>query len=673
MDLSGWAIYALTAVAGFAMVAHLYGRRELPGRGRKLLAGLRWSALAILLLLLFDPEIPASPLSGERERVQVLLDGSLSMTSPLRAGESASRWEAAVAEARRAVGRGGEVLVFGDGASAVAVDSLASYVPGSTRSRLAPALRAAAEAGARRVVVVTDGGIDDLPEVDRILPLLGVELDVRMVGDDAVGNRAVVEVESPVWAEAGKPFEVRVGVGALGPVDDSVRVVLRQGDRVVAEGMIATPEPGRLGTAVLSVTPEAPAEGELVRYEVALDPGDAVPDDDRRTIYIRVDEIPAGIAVVSFRPDWELRFLQPVLAQSLGLPVRGYLQVQQGRFMRLAGGVDTGRPVEEGEVRRAVERAEIVVLHGLDGSVPEWARTAAREASRVLVFPAAGEVPGLSLSVPAPVPGGWVASRTIPVSPVAELLAGLEVDGLPPLSAARPVELPAGGWTPLVVERGAGREAPVAVGVEREGRRSVVALADGFWRWAFRDGAPRQAYRRLWSAVGGWLLEGGRVADAGPLRPVGRLVPRGEPVRWVAGGQTTSSIDSAAVAPDSVVLRVTDAAGSMVIDTVLTVAAGDTLALPALPPGSYRYEARHALADASATPVGGEFTVESYSPEFLRAPVAITELEAAAAESAASLGGSGVTRPLHTAPWPYLAVVLLISTEWIFRRRWGLR
>lgn len=673
MDLKGWALYILAAVAGLAMVAHLYGRRELPGRGRKLLAGLRWGVLAILLLLLFDPEIPATSLSGERERVQVLVDGSLSMTRPLRAGETTSRWDAAVDEARRAAGRNGEVLVFGDGASAVAVDSLASFVPGATRSRLAPALRAAAEAGARRVVVVTDGGIDDLPEVDRILPLLGVKLDVRTIGADADGNRALVEVDAPVWAEAGKPFEVRVGVGALGPVEDSARVLLRQGDRVVAEGVVETPEPGRQSAVVLSVTPEAPGEGDVVRYELALEPSDAVPDDDRRTIYIHVADIPAGIAVVSFRPDWEPRFLQPVLAQALGLPVRGYLQVQQGKYVRLAAGEDTGRPVEEAEVRRAVERAEIVVLHGVDGNTPEWARAAARQASRTLVFPAGGDVPGFPMAVPAPIQGDWVAARNIPVSPVAELLAGLEVDRLPPLAAARPVELPEGAWTPLLVERGAGRVAPVAVGVEREGRRSVVALADGFWRWAFRDGAPRQAYRRLWSAVGGWLLEGGRATDATPLRPVSRVVPRGGPVRWVAGGQTTSSTDSAAAAPDSVVLRVTDAAGSMVVDTVLGASAGDTLALPALPPGSYRYEVYRAQADTAQMPAGGEFTVESYSPEFLRAPVEIAELEAAAAESATTLGGSGATRPLHTTPWPYLAVVLLVSSEWIFRRRWGLR
>lgn len=674
MDLSGWAIYAVLAMASLAMVAYLYGRRELPGRGRKLLAGLRWLAIAILLLLLFDPEVPVSPLSGEGERVQVLLDGSLSMAAPLRPGEESRRWDEAAGEARRAAGRGGEVLVFGDSPRAVPVDSLAAFEPNSARSRLVPALRAAAEAGASRVVVVTDGAIDDLAEVDRIMPLLGMQLDIRTIGSEEVGNLGLAEVEAPVWAEAGKPFEVRVGVGGVGELPDSARIVLRQGDQVVTEGVVPAPEPGRLSTAVLTVTPEVPADGEAVRYEIALETGDPIPDDDRRSIFVNVDEIPAGLTLVSFRSDWEPRFLQPVLAQALGLPVRGYLQLQGGRFIRLASGPETGRPVEEAEVRRAVERAEIVVLHGLDRSSPEWARNAAGSSSRALIFPAGeGEIPGLPLRVTAPVPGDWAPSRTIPASPVTEFLTGLDVGLLPPLSSARRVEIPDGGWAPLAVERGAGSSAPVAIGLEDEGRRTVVALADGFWRWAFRDGAPRQAYRRLWSAVGGWLLDGGSRVDTAPLRPLERVVTRGGSVRWVAGRATSSTPDSAGSATDSVGLRITDAEGVAVVDTVLALVPGDTISLPALAPGSYRYEAVGAAAsEGEPAAAAGEFVVESYSPEFLRAPVAISDFEAAA-ERAATIERGGATKPLHTEPWPYLALVLLVSTEWIFRRRWGLR
>lgn len=144
-------------------------------------------------------------------------------------------------------------------------------------------------------------------------------------------------------------------------------------------------------------------------------------------------------------------------------------------------------------------------------------------------------------------------------------------------------------------------------------------------------------------------------------------------MRWVAGRATSSTPDSAGSATDSVGLRITDAEGVAVVDTVLALVPGDTISLPALAPGSYRYEAVGAAAsEGEPAAAAGEFVVESYSPEFLRAPVAISDFEAAA-ERAATIERGGATKPLHTEPWPYLALVLLVSTEWIFRRRWGLR
>jgi hypothetical protein len=541
------------------------------------------------------------------------------------------------------------------------------------------------------VLVLTDGGIDDLPEVNRLLPLLGLELEVRSPGGADLRNRAITAVAAPDWAEAGKPVEVRVGVGASGAAGDSVRVVLRSGDQVLAETAVAAPQSGLETTAVLAFTPEAPAEGELVRYDLELTPGDLVSDDDQRSIYIRVAEQPAGVVLVSFRPDWEPRFLQPVLAQALGLPVQGYLQAQAGRFVRLASGGEAGRSSSEAEVRRALERASLVVLHGLDASAPGWAREAAMQAKRSLIFPAGTGDGSLPVSAGTPTPGEWYPSREIPTSPVAELLTEIKLEGVPPLAAVRPLQLPAGAWAPLLVsrERGGSGAVPLVAGVEREGRRTVVALADGFWRWALREGAGRQAYRRLWSALGGWLLEDDQLLDGGPLRPLHRVAQRGVAQRWVAAGAVSAAgatgaegaTSPAGAQPDSVAVRVLDAAGAVALDTTLAVAAGDTLALPALPPGHYRYEARSvagAGADASAAAsagalaaAGGVFTVESYSPEYLREPVEIAEVAAAVAEAQPVRRGPG--RPLHTEPWPYLAFVLLVSTEWIFRRRWGLR
>ncbi|HEX6937781.1 MAG TPA: VWA domain-containing protein [Longimicrobiales bacterium] len=663
MDLLSWALFALAATGALAVVLHLYRRREAPGRGRVVLAGLRWSSLVVLLLLLFDPQLPVAGLAVMRERTQILLDASLSMTLPVSPGDTTSRWQAATRDAARLAGRA-PVLLFGARARRVAADSLGALEPTATSSRLLPALQAASEAGMRRVVVLTDGGIDDAAEVRRMLPQLGLDVEVRPVTDGAVANRAVAEVDAPAWAEAGEPVRIRAGIAAAGPVGDSVTVELRQGGRVLATARAPSPARGRVAEAVLEFEPEAPEGGGLVRYDVALAGSDAAPDDDVRSVYVQVGERPAGITLVSLRPDWEPRFLLPVLDQSLGLPIRGYLRAADGRYIELGAGEDAGRQADEAAVRRAVADADLVVLHGLGQDAPAWAQQAARNARRLLIFPAGdASVPALPVTLPPATAGEWYATDDVPASPVAPLLASMSTAGLPPLTGLRPIVGLDGVWAPLEASRGGhGQGAPVVVAGEADGRRWAVATADGYWRWAFRGGEARQAYRRLWSALGGWLVEEEFAAADAAVRPVRRTAPRGEAIAWIAPG----------LEADSIAVRITDAAGTVATDTTVTSLRGDSAYTAALAPGHYRYEARAFSGGKEVGAAEGPLSVESYSPEFLRAAAAVEAFDAASGEpETRSVTRAGV--PLHSLPWVYVALVLLLSTEWVLRRRWGLR
>src|SRR5690606_41405880 len=114
------------------MVVFLYRTREPAVRHRALLITLRTLALATLLLILFDPSLPAT--GGTGATTAVALDASLSMQLPVRPTDSTSRGNAAVAAARRAAG-GGTVLVFGDGVGGVAAGVLGRARPGGGRER----------------------------------------------------------------------------------------------------------------------------------------------------------------------------------------------------------------------------------------------------------------------------------------------------------------------------------------------------------------------------------------------------------------------------------------------------------------------------------------------------------------------------------------------------------
>jgi hypothetical protein len=329
----------------------------------------------------------------------------------------------------------------------------------------------------------------------------------------------------------------------------------------------------------------------------------------------------------------------------------------------MAEGVEAGARVPEAAVRKVMEAADLLVLHGLDAYSPGWVAEPARRARRLLVLPA-GEAAGLGVPVELgrAVPGDWYATSEVPASPVASLLAGIDMLDAPPLTALHYGQIPEGAWVPLNASRGRrGAPTPLAVAGEGAGRRWAVALGTGYWRWAFRGGAAREAYARLWGALSGWILqEHGALASAA-VRPASRVVPRGGPLRWVAPG----------LAPDSLRIRMTAASGAAVRDTVVAAQA-DTASTPALPPGHYAYEVTAYAEGAEVATSEGNLTVESYSPEFTRPVVTLQMLEASAVPvGPGSRGTPG--RPLHSSAWPYVLIVLLIAAEWVLRRRWGLR
>ncbi len=655
MTFVSWLGFFLLAAAAALATLWLYHRREAPGRGRGLLAGLRIVALALLLLLLFDPELPAGARTGSSNRA-VLVDASLSMGLPGEGG--ATRWASALEALAR--GPGGVVLTFGDAARAVSPDSLRALGPSASRSALLPALQAAAETGVTRATVLTDAGIDDLEETLRWLPRLGLAVSVQRVGTAAV-NRGVAEIRAPRWVESGSPIEIHAGVAAVGVAGDSVEILVSHDGRTVAQSRVAVPTEGRIAPSVLRFDAVTPPEETIARYDIRLAGGDDVPDDDVRTIYVDVTGEPAGLTLVSFQPDWEPRFLVPVLERALGLPVQAFLRAGPASWVRIGSGLRSGTRVSEADVRRALEEAGLVVLHAYGEDTPAWGREAATTARRVLLFPAAdpGGAP-LPVRVGPAAAADWYLSDVIPPSPVAQHLAGLSPREIPPLPALHLVDAPAGSWAPAHLSRGRrGVAYPLALAGTTGGRRWSVALAQGYWRWAFRDPTSRDVYERLWSALGGWLVED-QIVSRDAVMPLTRTVGRGQPARFVAPG----------VNADSFRLAIHTLDGVVVMDSVLEAAGTDTLVAPVLPPAHYRYTVRAFAGDAELSG-RGPMTVESYSDEFTRPAVDVSGLESVPASATTTMRRAG--SPLRLSPFPWLIIILLLCAEWILRRRWGLR
>ena len=656
MTLS-WLVFAVLVIGVVGFASWIYARREVPIPGRRLLGIARALILALVLLLLWDPHLPYAAGTFASGNRWVLLDGSASMGVGPTGPEQT--WSPILDRARELAGQGARVLVFGESAVQVATDSLESLTPHGAATRLAPALARAIESGATDVTLLSDLRLDDPVEVEQIVGQSAIRLEVERSASQ-VKNAGIARFELPSRAEDGESLVAEIAVFSEGTeVGDTVRIEVREEDRVVAVGSVLPAGSGRFATTSLQI-PASQGEGwTRYRASVALD-GDQFPGDDAKVMFVEIDPEERGVVLLSLRPDWEPRFLLPVLAQVTGLDAVGFLALSQGRYLQLGSTDPSGPIVDEARVQVAVSRAELLVLHGVGAPLPAWLRSAMASAPRVIVFPAdarGAAAAGVNTGVARE--GEWYAAPDLPPSPLAASLSGAELTGLPPLEGVLPQDPGQAILSPLYVQlQGSGPTEAALVLHEDEGRRRTVVLASGFWRWAFRGGSEREAYRQLWAGVAGWLLASPPQGEGSVVFPAKRVWSVAEPMVWRAPGMIGEEID--------VTLTIAD---SVVMDTVVAVDQTGVARTRGLPPSSYTYRVAR---DSGAGPVGsGRVESELHSLELFRQPSEVSQGAADGVRVTRSGGGTG--RPLRTHPVPYVLILVLLTGEWIGRRRGGLR
>ena len=589
-------------VAAAALAVFTYARLERLGRRAIVPAGARAVAWAALGLLLLNVGCPRPPVA---RRPLVLLDGSLSMVA------AGGRWDEARALARRL----GDVHTFGD--ERPAGDSL----PARGRSLLAPALTAAS-ASDRPVIVVTDGEIEDAAD----LPAdLAGRAGIRVLARRQVPDLAIADVAGPARVTAGDTLRLDIELASSGPTPDSAAIEVVAGERRLTRRAIRLPAAGRIELPV--PTAGLSAGDHLLTIRIASPP-DSERRDDARLHLVTVAATP-GVVLLAAPGDWDSRFLYRTIREVAQLPVRGFVRIERDRWRSM----QDLSPVSAEEVRRAAQRADLLVLKGSAASVREGG------SPRGLWLWPSGEN-GETLLV-----GDWYLSAS-DASPIAGAFAGQPLDSFPPATRITPIQPAVGDWVALTAQESRrGAERPVVVGRDGGRTRQVTVAADGLWRWAFRGGSSEQVYRSWVAATTSWLLAGADSAR-GAARPLRAVVQNGRPLtfEWIGGG-----------APRDLPITLTETGGTR-SDTLRFDGAGRAVAW--LPAGEYRYR----LEGGG----GGTVAVETYSDEWLPRPAALTDHEARPTRA-----------PGRSSPrdwiWLFGVAVAALSVEWLARRRLGLR
>jgi hypothetical protein len=481
---------------------------------------------------------------------------------------------------------------------------------------------------------------------------------------------------------------------------------------------------------MFTVSPD-PLNATVYTAEIPRDEGEAVAENNSRSLLVS----PAGrkrrLLLVEGAPGFEHSFIARALAADPGLEIDSvtrkgkngdgqdtfFVQAGGGRAANLAFGFPPTREqlfVYDALVIANVEgdfftRAQLktaadfvaerggglLVLGGRSFAQKGLSGTPLEEVLPVELSDRRGGLARASLSTDLPGHNRVALTAEGEVHPIMRLGASPDENrklwsALPALAASAPLGSARPGATVLALTKSPDGGVFPVVAVQRYGQgRSMVFGGEASWRWKMMVPSTDRSYEFFWRQTARWL------SSSAP-DPVSIRVPDApEP-----GDAISIDVD----ARDAAFAPVTDAA----IDATLTLPGGATqpltlrhadpaggrytAALGTEAPGLYRVhaEARRGTTTLGAADrwmyVGGadrEFADPRLNEGFLRRIARNSGGRYVRAAEASKVPGwlqaavpqnaAPERRDLWHEPWAFALVIILLSAEWILRRRWGLR
>ena len=730
-----WVLAAL--VGGVGLIAYwAYAHPPVPlSRPQRVpLMVLRFAGLLLLILFLLRPVGPAlSPAADTL--VPILIDVSRSMSvtdvNGARRIDHAARLVRDELVPRLVPDFQIEVLAFGTDLVPADVTTLEADAP---LSDLTGALSAVSDQYRGRsvagIVIVSDGGDTGSQDVRQVLTHGSIPVYPVAVGSARLHHDLEVTdltVASPTMSSS--VVDVEVGVVAYGHGEGPVEVRLTEDGRLLNVRRIRLPGDGVPVLTVFQVSPKRDA-ATMYTVQVPANHGEEITENNTRSVIVAPPGNPRRVLMVEGSPGYDHSFLKRVWLADSGVSLdavvrkgqndRGehtfYIQADPERMAALA----TGYPIAE----EALYAYDMVVLANIEAEFlrpDQLAMTAAFVAerggglllfgktsltSRGLVGSPLEELLPLELSDRSESLGG------IGTSVLANKVALTEDGAAHPVMRVAPTEsenrqrwanvpvltssvamgAPRPGASVLALVGPSGGEMGPLIAVQRYGRgRTMVFTGEAAWRWQMQLPANDRMYESLWGQAVRWLV----AAAPKPvtLTPSGRNPSPGEVVYL-----DVDVVDDAhlPVFDASPVIHLTGPDGDA---TTLNVRLTDGVSGPYTAqfsperPGVYRIEVEVEHEEAFPDTVsdwllvGGvntEFVDPRLNEEVLRrvatasggrmiGPGELDELPELLRARLFTGGVPGAPRDLWHGVWSFVIVLMILATEWILRRTWGMR
>jgi hypothetical protein len=728
------ALAGLVALA--LVVAAYGRLRRVSRTDRALLGGWRALAIAIVLACLLRPMLVLSTAVAQRNVLAILLDDSRSMRlADVDGATRASAMQRTFSDSSalmRGLSAKFAVRVFRFAASATPVAGAAGLTAGGARTDLASALDGVRDELAGMplagVIIATDGA--DNGGSDMASSLLALEarrVPVHTVGigrERFVRDVAVAEVSAPPSVLAGSTVLLDVALGIRGVGGERTTLTVEANGRIVASEELRIPDRGDVVRTKVRVPPLAAGTYQLSVRARPLR-GEQVSDNNVFDTMLEVRAGPVRVLYLEGEPRPEFAFLRRAVAADSAIQVVGLVRTAEHKFLRLGvrdslellAGFPTRREelfqfravvlgsIESsfftGEQLRMLSdfvslRGGTLLALGGRAALAEggFAETPMAEALPVALSRATGDTgaPPLTLAVHPTAAGRVHAALRLRDGDDAN---AARWDSLPALTSVNRLGTLRSGATTLLTGHVDGSDASADVPLlafQRYGRgMGVVFGVQDSWLWRMHATMPVDdaTHATLWRQLLRWTVAG--VPDQVDVAATPSRVGPGEPVTIRA-----HVMDSAFVAVNDarVVARVTTPTGALIalpMERGLRDDGSYTARYVPAERGTYALSAVAHVGRDSTRSVAGALLADDQSADVEQAELRTPLLRRIADETGGryypladasrliddvAYTESGVTqrdpRDLWDAPAVFLALVLLLGTEWTWRRRRGL-
>ncbi|MEZ4469782.1 MAG: glutamine amidotransferase [bacterium] len=563
--LSDWGLLALIAVAllvlgGLALTWH--NTRELTGRRRWILRGLRAVAVGLLVLLFLQPGVRLENVTRVRNHVVVLLDASRSMGLPGEGGTRLDDVKALLAREAAVINgwkQDHQVDFFAVTDQARPLADPAGITAEGDATRLLSGLEDVAarfrpeEVAA--VVVISDGAdngaLGEAVPVEEAPPAavavarrLQAPIHTLFTGPrEPPRDVAISRVAYDDFAFVRNAVTIEAEITVQGYSDLVLPVTLRRGDTILGQRLLAT-EPGKDRYAFdFEFVPDKTGK-DVFTLEVGQAPNEEIRDNNRRQFVIRIIRDKIRVLQVVGRPSWDVRFLRKLLKKNpnvdlisffilrtgasidvarrdelslIPFPTQELFEEQLGSFDLIVFQNFTYRGYQMIQylplIREYVRNGGGFVMIGGDLSFTSggYAGTPIADFLPVDLPPEGGDLIDEGRFRPTLTEAGRrhpITSLSLVPEENAQLWATLpELSGINRVLGVREGA--------VVLAQHPGREAggapaPVIVAQEFGQGRVLAVTTDSTWSWAFQaaaDGGDNRHYYKLWGNAIRWLIQ----------------------------------------------------------------------------------------------------------------------------------------------------------------------